>query len=145
MPYTFLEETATADIAFHAEEASLEELFKTSGDALMNVMVSDIETIRSVQTKKISLYEETLDLLLFDFLQELVFFKDAEQLLLRASAVSIERGEKGEGYFLKAELKGEIIEPLRHEQRADVKAVTLHQFKLEKSKAGWEAFIILDI
>jgi len=33
----------------------------------------------------------------------------------------------------------------RHLFRADVKAVTLHRFRLEKSDEGWEAFVILDV
>lgn len=40
---------------------------------------------------------------------------------------------------------GEKLDPTRHRQRADVKAVTLHHFKLEKADGGWSANVILDI
>jgi SHS2 domain-containing protein len=33
----------------------------------------------------------------------------------------------------------------RHQQRADVKAVTLHDFRVEKTEGGWKAVAILDI
>jgi SHS2 domain-containing protein len=34
---------------------------------------------------------------------------------------------------------------MRHQQRADVKAVTLHDFRVEKSDDGWKASVLLDI
>ena len=40
---------------------------------------------------------------------------------------------------------GEPIDPVRQRLRVDVKAVTLHRFKLEKNAGGWDAFVILDI
>jgi SHS2 domain-containing protein len=42
-------------------------------------------------------------------------------------------------------LCGEGIEPSRHEQGVDVKAVTLHRFEVCKIPAGWRAFIVFDI
>jgi SHS2 domain-containing protein len=41
--------------------------------------------------------------------------------------------------------EGTGMDPERHHQRADVKAVTLHRFQLEKTERGWEALVILDI
>ena len=82
-------------------------------------------------------------MLLFDFLQELIFFKDAERLLLRVREIRIE--EKEGVYSLKATTVGEPLEAGRHEQRADVKAVTLHGFRVEKIEGGWKASAILDI
>jgi SHS2 domain-containing protein len=33
----------------------------------------------------------------------------------------------------------------RHHQRADVKAVTLHDFSVERMEGGWKAKVLLDI
>ena len=49
----------------------------------------------------------------------------------------------GRYHFATAE--GEKLDPDRHEQRADVKAVTLHRFQVEKTNGGWKATTILDI
>jgi SHS2 domain-containing protein len=46
---------------------------------------------------------------------------------------------------LNAVTTGEAIDRDRHEQRVDVKAVTLHRFQLEKTDDGWTAMVILDI
>jgi len=49
---------------------------------------------------------------------------------------------------LKATVTGEQLDATRHQQRADVKAVTLHGFSVEKRdppEAGWKAKVLLDI
>lgn len=143
MPYRYLEDVAIADIAFVAEGRDLSETFIAACDAAMQVMVENIEAIEPREKRRLVLYHEHLDLLLFNLLQELIFFKDAEQLILRVKKVSV--AEKNEGYELHAQAVGETLDPNRHIQRADVKAVTLHQFRLTEKDHGWEAMVILDI
>jgi SHS2 domain-containing protein len=53
--------------------------------------------------------------------------------------------EQGSEFRLVAIGIGEKIDPSRHEQRADVKAVTLHQLKVEETSGGWRCFVILDV
>src|SRR6266513_495002 len=118
MPYRYLEEIGTADIAFEATGRDLLELFRDAADATMNVMIDNI------------------DALLFDLLQELIFLKDAERLLLRIRKLHI--NEKDEKYFLRAIAEGESLDAERHHQRADVKAVTLHDFSVVREKGGWK-------
>jgi protein archease len=143
MPYKFLEEIGTADIAFEATGHDLPELFSDAADATMNVMIDNLDAIEPRETRHIELSNDQIDMLLFDFLQELIYFKDAERLLLRARDVRIE--ERDERYFLKAEAAGERLDATRHHQRADVKAVTLHGFFVEKADGGWKARVLLDI
>ncbi|WP_414586430.1 archease [Scytonema sp. PCC 10023] len=82
--------------------------------------------------------------MLFNFLQELVYYKDSEQLLL-LRAQQIEFEHKDSKHQLTAITQGETLEGDRHQQRVDVKAVTLHPFQLEKMNDGWTAMVILDI
>ena len=83
MPYEYLEEIGTADIAFEATGRDLPELFSDAADATTNVMIDNIEAIQPRETRQIELSNDKLDMLLFDLLQELIFLKDAERLLLR--------------------------------------------------------------
>ena len=95
MPYHYLEEIGTADIAFEATGRDLPELFSDASDATMNVMIDNLDAIEPRETRHIELSNNEIDMLLFDFLQELIYFKDAERLLLRVRAVQIEqRNEK---------------------------------------------------
>jgi SHS2 domain-containing protein len=143
MPYRYLEEIGTADIAFEATARDLPELFRDAADATTNVMIDDIEAIQSRQTRRIELSNDKLDMLLFDVLQELIFLKDAERLLLRIREVQIDDRDKM--FFVKATAEGETLDPERHHQRADVKAVTLHDFTVEQTDVGWKARVLLDI
>jgi SHS2 domain-containing protein len=143
MPYHYLEEIGTADIAFEATGRDLPELFKAAADATMNVMIDNLDAIEPRETRHIQLSNDKIDMLLFDFLQELIYFKDAEQLLLRVRDARVEK--RDEKYFLTAEAAGERLDAARHHQRADVKAVTLHGFSVEKEDEGWKATVLLDI
>ena len=143
MPYKFLEEIATADIAFEATGRDLSELFTDAADATTNVMVDNLDAIEPRETRRIELSNDKIDMLLFDFLQELIYLKDAERLLLRVRDAQIDKKEGK--YFLKAEAAGETLDAARHHQRADVKAVTLHNFSVEKENGGWKATVLLDI
>jgi SHS2 domain-containing protein len=143
MPYRYLEEIGTADIAFEATGRDLPELFTAAADATTNVMIANIEAIQPSETRHIELSNDELDMLLFDLLQELIFFKDAERLLLRVREAQID--QKDETFFLKAKVAGEQLDEARHQQRADVKAVTLHGFSVEKRDNNWKARVLLDI
>ena len=109
----------------------------------MNVMIDNLDAIELRETRQIELSSDKIDMLLFDFLQELIYFKDANRLLLRAREAQIDH--KDADYFLKAKVAGERLDDTRHQQRADVKAVTLHGFCVEKHNGGWKAKVLLDI
>ena len=143
MPYEFLEDIATADIAFRAWGEDLAALFQAAGDATLNVMIENLDAIALKEQRSFNLENDALDMLLFNFLQELIYYKDSEQLLLRSQQVQFERNNGI--HMLSAVAKGEKLDPQRHQQRVDVKAVTLHRFQLEKTNEGWTATVILDI
>jgi len=142
-PYRYLEGIATADVAFEAWGATPEETFLAAADATLNTMVEEIGTVAPREGRVFSLAAESLDLLLFELLQELVYHKDAERLLLRVRDLRIE--ETGSGYRLHANAVGETIDRGRHPLLADVKAVTLHRLSVEKTPSGWRAVVVLDV
>ena len=141
MPYEFLDDGVTSDVTFHAWGRSLEELFSAAADATLNVMVRSVESVRPLETRSASVEADALDLLLMRFLDELVYRKDVEELLLRATEVRVET----ERNRVQAVLTGERIDPKRHELVADVKAVTLHDLRVERSATGWDAHVTLDV
>ncbi len=64
----------------------------------MNVMIENLDTIEPRETRRIELKNDEIDMLLFDLLQELIYFKDAERLLLRVREMHIE-GRRGRLFF----------------------------------------------
>ncbi len=143
MPYRFLDDIAIADIAFEAWGDTVENMFIASAEATMNVMVDDLDTIERKENRTTYIEAEALDMLLFHALQELIYYKDAEQLLLRVSSIRIQH--KNGKYVLNMETYGEKIDADRHDLLADVKAVTLHHFQVEKTPEGWKATVVLDV
>src|SRR5512132_3663614 len=115
MPYHYLEEIGTSDIAFEATGRDLPELFTAAADATMNVMIDNLDAIEPREARQIELSNDNVEMLLFDFLQELIYFKDAKRLLLRARETQID--QKSEAYFLKAKVAGEQLDDTRHQQR----------------------------
>jgi SHS2 domain-containing protein len=143
MPYRYLEKIATADIAFEAWADTLQDLFIVSSDALVNVMVEDLDTIKKTESKVLRSKNIAIDLLLFDVLQEIIYYKDAFRLILRLDSAEIE--ENNGEFFFEGTASGELIDPQRHRLAADVKAVTLHQFRLDSREGVWNVHVVLDI
>ena len=143
MPYRFIDDIATADIAFEAFGATLEEVFAAAAEALLDAMLNNPEALDIAKRENLILEAESAEMLLFDFLQELVFLKDRDQALLRAEEVVV--APHGDGYRLQAVLSGERLDYARHDLVVDVKAVTMHQFKLVPAENGWQARVVVDI
>ncbi|MDO8727274.1 MAG: archease [Candidatus Methanoperedens sp.] len=141
MPYRYLEELSSADAAFEATGRTLEELFSDSAIATFEVM-ADTTTVSQLLIHEIELENESVDGLLIDWLSELIFLKDTENILFSVFDINI---RKNDVYILKAEAKGEKIDREKHSLRSDVKAVTYHMFEVTKKGDHWTARVVLDI
>ncbi len=141
-PYRFLEGITRADIAFRARGRTLADLFASAGRAVSRTMVNDLHAIRLAEARAVDLSAPQVDLLLFNFLQEIIYYKDADQLLF--GKYEIKKIGKSPPH-LSAILFGERIDPKRHALGVDVKAVTMHRFEVSKDKTGWRATVVLDI
>jgi len=142
MPYKFLEDIAIADVAFEATGKSSEELFESAALAVTNTQVKDLKSVKHKVSKEIKVESDSIEMLLFNFLQELIFYKDAELLLFNKFDIKITQNKK---YKLKVNAYGEKLDMKKHELLVDVKAVSLHNFKVEESEKGWKADVILDV
>jgi len=143
MPFRFDDEISTADVAFEAWGETREELFISGAAALLRTMVETPEQVARQEEFSIRLEHEELDLLFWSFLQELIFYKDARRLFLHAERVQIE--EREETFRLEAHVSGERIDAGRHRLLVDVKAVTLHRFKVAFVGNVWKAVVVLDV
>jgi len=139
--YRFLEDISIADVAFEASGKTLEELFMFSALATTSVMIKDLKTIKPRIKKKIKLKSKSVENLLHDFLQELIFLKDAKMLVFSKYKIKINE----ESLELIAEIWGDKLDAKKQEHLVDVKAVTWHRFKVWKEKNLYKATIILDI
>ena len=143
MPYEYLEDSVTSDVTLRAWGRNLDELFTAAADATTNVMVGAVESISPTVTKVASVNADALDLLLLRFLEELIFHKDAEGLILRATDVGVEAIDHS--HQVHALLRGEPIDAHKHELLADIKAVAVHALRVEHTDSGWQAQVTLDV
>jgi SHS2 domain-containing protein len=139
--YRFVDEIAIADCAIDLEGRDLDDLFETAASALARLMV-DPASIRPSVERTVALEAPALDLLLYDWLSELIFLKDRDRQVFTRTAVTM----RGDGpYRLSARCAGGVIDPATTALGADAKAVTLHQFSLEPGPDGWRARVVIDI
>jgi SHS2 domain-containing protein len=138
--WNVLEDVAIADCALEIHGRDLGDLFATAARALADTMV-DPDTVPRDVERTVRLEARALDLLLHDWLSELLVLKDAEQLAFPAAAVTVVADPPA----LTARLTGGRLTGARVARRADPKAVTFHQFTLEPRGAGWYARVVIDI
>jgi len=136
--FEFIDITA-ADVAFKAYGRDLNELFANAALAMFEVMVNTGQLEERVE-REVEVEADDLEGLLFEWLNELLFFYGAENLAFRRFEVEIDE----ENLKLKARCWGEEIDPEKQEVRTEVKACTYHKLKIEKNEV-WEAQVILDI
>jgi len=135
-------EGATGDLAFVAHGPTLEAMFAAAAAALLAATVEEPERIGAEVRQRVSLAEPALDLLLLGWLDELIWLRDARQLLARADRLEVTRD--GAGWRLEGEVAGETIGP-QLRLRAEVKAATAHGRHVERTATGWEARVTLDV
>lgn len=143
MSYEIVDGVTRADIALRIHAPDLPGLFIEAGRALASIVIDNWESITPAVSRTIRCEAATLDLLLHEFLQELIFIKDAEKIILLPASVDIV--QDGDRYILSAQTQGERIDRSRHQTRTDVKAVTLHGLSVERCDDGWVATAVLDV
>lgn len=143
MPYRFLDDAPTADVGFTASGDTLDACFRAAADATLEAMLANPDGLRPRERRVVHVENDALDLALLNFLEELIYYKDAESLFLRASSLNVT--QHAGRWIVDATVEGEMIDPVRHRLSADVKAVTVHRLKVQRVNGGWEATVVLDV
>ena len=103
---------------------TLSERFANAAYAMFD-QITDAESVRPTGEAKISLTADSAEQLLVDFLQELLFMHDTENV------VFVEFDVDTDGRALEAIARGEEFDKNRHQKRAVVKGVTYHNLKID--------------
>ena len=143
MSYRFVDDLSVADTAFVAEGKTLEEMFESAALATTNVMVKDLTKIEPVKRRKMTVSDKSIEKLLFNFLQEIIYLKDAELMVFSEYTVKIK--DRNGTYSLVCIARGEKIDMEKHELVVDVKAITYHLFEVKNEGGKWKSRVILDI
>lgn len=140
--FRVLDEIAIADVAFEVVADAPSELCTAVAHALFETL-ADPKTVCRTWHRTIDLQHEQFPELLFAWLSEIVYWKDADGVVFcDASASTASDG----GYWrLHGTLDGALIDSSQQDLRSDIKAVTKHLYDVRQEGAGWTATVVLDI
>jgi len=129
----------TADIGLIVYGDHLKGLFENAGEAFFH-LITDLRKVRRRIKRRIDIGGESLDRLMVDWLSELLYLHDIENLLFKGFKVE-SVGEDG----LRAIVKGEPFQEGVHVIKTEVKAVTYHRIEVRKEEGRWRAQVIIDL
>ncbi|MBN2186762.1 MAG: archease [Dehalococcoidia bacterium] len=129
----------TADVGVIAFGADMEHLFSNVALALFG-LITDTESIAEKLQRDLKINSEDRDSLLVEWLNELIYLFDTEQILFNRFEI-----ESLSHRQLKATCYGEKFDPSRHKIERGVKAATYHMLKVDKYNDGYMAQVIFDI
>ncbi|MCC6140176.1 MAG: archease [Nitrospira sp.] len=140
--FHFLDDVALADLAFDAEGDSIQELFEAASNAVMEAM-ADPKTVGATWERHIEHAANDPAELLFDWLSDLVYWKDAAGVVFSRAAISLT--QVGAEWTLLGTLIGEPVNQATQELRDDVKSVTKHLYRLHQDNGRWRVRVVLDV
>ena len=140
--FCFLEEIALADIGFEAEGESVEEVFRGATQALLESMATP-STVAEEWERAIELSDVDPSALLFEWLSEVVYWKDAAGVVYREAPLTLTH--EHDVWLLRARLIGAPVDQQTQELHADVKGVTKHRYELKQTGDRWSVRVVLDV
>jgi len=128
----------TADIGIIAYGVDLKQTFANAATGLFS-LITDLDKVVEVTYRDIELTAPDVESLLVDWLNELVYIFDVENMLFKRFDIS-----QLDQNWLKARVYGEKVDAARHEIKLGVKAATYHMLQIV-SNNGYQARVIFDI
>ena len=148
----------TADLGIHVRAATPSELFADAAYGLTAALCANPDAIGATTSVEVQIHSETVEDLLYDWLDEILFRFDAEHFLLAqceslhltgdfASAADTEPADcvSTTTYSLTAILRGERFDASKHQIDREVKAITYHQLTVSGQVDQWTAKYVVDL
>ncbi len=129
----------TADIGVRSFGGTIAEAFETAAAGMFSLL-ADPGRIRERQEFPVEVEAEDREMLLVEWLNELLYIYESRGVLLKRFHI----GEISDNR-LRGSAYGEPIDSVRHEIRTDIKAVTYYQLRVEQRESGWLTEVIFDV
>jgi SHS2 domain-containing protein len=128
-----------ADMGVRGFGATPAEAFVAAATA-MTAVITDPAGVRPERSVRFACEAVELDLLLYDFLNGLVYRMAVDELVFGRFELRLE------GDRLEAEAWGEAVDPARHQPAVEVKGATFTELAVRRLEDGqWMAQCVLDI
>ncbi len=129
----------TADAGFELFCESPEEVFLEAAYAMLDILY-DKDKVASEKTIKLEIKSTAYDLLLHDFLSELIQLTLYEHFAIREIRI-----DKIDEKAIETRLIGEPVDTQKHEFKSEIKAVTYHLLCFEPRGDKWFGRVIFDL
>lgn len=148
----------TADVAVAATGETLGDVFAAVADGLTAAMCEEIPA--AGERFDLTVEAESREALLFDYLDELIYVRDVENVLPADHEATVEEVDEGSespdgtaSRDVTARRDGEIWRvnasargvPLSAVTAREVKAVTYSEMDLSETDEGWTAYVVFDV
>ncbi len=128
-----------ADMGIQGQGANPETAFANAVLAL-NAIVTDLDVISPDMVLTVTCQEQDLELLFFDFINEVIFLISSRKMLFSRARVRIN------GPHLKAWLYGQRIDPDKHDPAVEIKGASFNGLMVQPNEQGvWVARCIVDV
>jgi SHS2 domain-containing protein len=132
----------TADVAADLDGATLGELFASAARALTDTM-TPLDGVAASLSEPVALEAGTLEDLLVDWLNELLYRFEVRNMLFASADLAID--ERSGRWVLSGTVTGELFDAPRHPMRVLVKSATYHGLHVSHAADGWHARVVFDI
>ena len=140
MAYRFFDHTGDVGVALTGK--TREALFASAALAFTDT-ITPLSGVEPRRPEEVALDAPELDLLLVDFLSELLYRFDTRGWLTRDAEVDVR--ERDGGWALEGTLSGEKFDAERHPIKILIKAVTYHGLQVIEHDGEWRANLVFDI
>jgi SHS2 domain-containing protein len=128
----------TADVAVEATGERLGAVFAAVADGMAAAMCEAIPA--GGDRRELSVAAESLEALLFDYLDDLIYQRDVHGVLPVDNEADVT--ETAEAWRVEASYRGV---PLEAVTARDLKAVTYSEMDVSEGPEGWHAYVVFDV
>ena len=129
----------TADVGVRATGEDFATALSWTAKGLFSV-ITDLDLVEPRELFQVSVASSDREILVVDWLNELLYVYEAEGLLLSEFRVTVGREQS----TLEAECHGEPVNLSRHRMRLSVKAATYHELEVV-GNGEWRIQVVLDV
>lgn len=128
----------TADVAVAATGETRDAVFGAVANGMAAAMCEEWPAAGETATIRVS--AENPEALLFDYLDELIYERDVNEVLPVDNDPTIDRED--DEWHIEATYRGV---PLSAVDARDLKAVTYSEMELRETDEGWQAYVVFDV
>lgn len=136
MSIRYLEHATDAFIEIKAP--NLEDAFTLAARSVIETTI-DIESVKELETKEISVKGKDLNYLLLNWLEEVNYFLITEGFAIHRVSLSIEKNTE---YQINGKLYGEKLDLKKHNFKVEIKAPTFYEMQIDQNTEVTMRFLL---